>query len=283
MQIVLIFLSFFVILYWLFELAQSSLIIPFSPFFEPIKNFVHLFYNRTVSYDGGSVDFSFLIATFIFLLIVWGLRFVIEGIELLEKKYDKLFYLTKRTEEKIFNASLESSYSRKETKKNNFIFFVNLSMLNLAKNKLYSRDFNEGSDEKREQVLAEFFNNIDLEGVNKKIIKEGVLLNFFGSDHIDYILSFVENLILKLRAKYSQEKWQLSYLVIVETYVDKNDFLQTVNDILGLNKINLQNRIVCFATFKQRYLLNNDPQFNIETEGVYTINNQEKDVFLIKT
>lgn len=284
LQIILVFLSFAVILYWIFELAQAPFIAPVAPFFETIKSITHLFYNRITVIGGESMDFSFLVASFACLLIVFGLKFVVEGIEFLEKKYDRLFYLTKKTEEKVFNAALETEYSLKESKQNNFILFVNFSMLNLAKSKLFSRDFDIGIDEKRIEILNEFFNKIELEAeVNKKRIQEGVLLNFHGCENIDRIISYIEDLILQLRAKYVQEKWQINFLVIIETYMDKNDFLEKINDILGLNQINLKNRIVCFAPFKQRYMLNKKQKFNIETEGVYTINHQEKDVFLIKT
>lgn len=284
LQITLVFLSFSVVLYWIFELAQAPFIAPVAPFFEAIKNITHLFYNRTVAFGEESIDFSFLVFSLACLLTVFGLKFVIEGIESLEKKYDKLFYLTKKTEEKVFNAALEMEYSSKESKQNNFILLVNFSMLNLAKNKIFSKDFNEGVDEKRIEILNEFFNKIELETeVNKKRIQEGVLLNFHGSENIERIISYIEDLILQLRAKYMQEKWQINFLVIIETYMDKRDFSEKLNDILGLNQINLKNRIVCFAPFKQRYMLNKKQKFNIETEGVYTINHQEKDVFLIKT
>ncbi len=105
----LVFLSFFVTLYWLLQLGQVQFIEYFAPFFEAIKNITHLFYQRNVTVDFATIDFSFLIATFIFLIIAWVLNFAVEGIEILEEQYDFYCAGIRKKNEELFNIGLEKN------------------------------------------------------------------------------------------------------------------------------------------------------------------------------
>lgn len=281
-QIVLIFLSFFTIFYWLLQLGGATFIEPFAPFFEWIKNITHLFYNRTVTVENVTVDFSFLIATFVFLLIVLGLKLVIQYIKILEEKYDYIYHQFKKKAENLFNLELEQEYLTKESKINNFLLLIRFSAENKSKDKFFDKDADVGVEEKQKQVLEEFSKIIE-EKLNcqKRFVYEGLLLYFNNFNDIDKVLSTIEKKIMVLKQKYLTEHWVVNSIISADVYANVSEISLKTEKLILLNKLDLKDKIVCLATFKQRYSLIENPQHLIEEQGVYKIIKND-DVFCIK-
>ena len=282
MQIFLVFLSFATILYWILQIAQVSFITPVAPFFEAIKEITHIFYKRVVTIDEVSLDFSFLIVTFVMLLLVAGIKFIIEELEVLEKKYDNLFYRARKKEEDLFNAALAQENLIGEYKNNKILILINFSLKNLSKNKLFDRDFNEGIEEKQRELLEEAFKDFDVK-YERKLLNEGVLLILNAFDNVDGVISYTEHFIKELKYKYYQEKWQVKYLFSLDVFADKNEVISKARDLVLINKVDLQDEIICTSAFKQRYLLIKKPKYNIEDKGNFSINEETKELCVLKS
>jgi len=282
MQVSLIFLSFFIILYWLLQLGGATFIQPFAPFFETIKDITHLFYVRTVKVDEVTIDFAFLVATFAMLLLVWGLKFVIEFIETLEKKYDTAHKCLKQKRENAFNRTLEKQHLISEYKYNNFLIFVKFSAINLLKDSFFHKDVEVGVEEKQTEVLRDFSKNLtETFQCQKKFINEGLLLYFNNFDNVDKILVSIGDNLLNIQSKYVEEKWEISYLFGVDAYSESKEITAKVENLMKLTNLGLKNRKICFSQFKQRYLLLKSPKYNIEGAGVYQLTNTEEEVFYL--
>jgi len=282
MQVSLIFLSFFIILYWLLQLGGATFIQPFAPFFETIKDITHLFYARTVKVDEATIDFSFLVATFAILFVVWGLKFVIEAIKLLETKYDMIHNYLKRKAEDLFNFVLETQHSINEYRCNNFLIFIKFSALNSAKDNRFNKDADAGVEQKQVEMLKNFHNNLDLFlPCQNKLLQGGILLYFDNFKDVDKILFQLQDIISTLKQNYEAEKWQASYLLGIEAYSNQEEIVQKVEKLIKLTNLGLKDRMVCLGEFNQRYALLNAPKCYIEGKGVYQLTKGEEEVFYV--
>ena len=281
-RVVLVFFTFFMIAYWIFEIAGSPLIAGLTPFFDSVKGFVHLFYNRTTTVETVQLDYSFLVLGIALLLIVWVLKFVVELIEDIEKKYDSYYKSFKNKTEELFNINLERNYISAEHKNNNFAVIVKFSARNLAKDNFYDLDTQEGAEERQKKTLGEFLERASKNLVfEKKVFGDGVILYFTKVKNIDKLLTQITENIEKIITKNNEEKWEVAFLAAIETYSNENEVMDKCRNLIMLIKLNLKNEILCLSTFKQRYSLVPNPLFCTEAKGVYTIH-AEEDVFCIK-
>lgn len=282
-QVLLIFISFFTIFYWLLQLGKVEFIKTFAPFFETIKNITHLFYNRTVTVDQATIDFAFLIASLTMLLIVYGLKFLVEYVESAEEKLDAIYSKFKIKAEKIFNAGLEHQYLMQEIKNNKFLMVVKFSAINLAKDSFFTKDTQVGVEEKELKILNEFINNIDKKLKCKKTLLNNVVLLYFENfNTIDNVIVSIENILFDLKRLYRAEKWDINTLMSVDCYANDNEIKQKLQNLLKLIQLGLKDKVSCFATFKQRYSLIKNPKYNIEGYGVYKILENE-DVYYLNS
>lgn len=284
MQIALIFLSFATIFYWLLQLGGATFIQPVAPFFESIKTLAHLFYNRTVSIGGSPlIDFSFLIATFVMLSIVWGLKLVIEFIQLTEKKYDSIHNALKKKSEQLFNVVLEQSYMAQESKNDKFLILISFCASNLKKDSFYTKEANIGIEEQQKKILTDFSQSfIEEIGCKKRNLQDAMLFYFDDVKEVDKIIICLETIIKILKHKYAYQQWQVDSIISIETYAEEKELPVKVQNLTTLMKLNLKNKIACLATFKQRYSLIKNPRYVIEEQGVYKISEGEEEVFCLK-
>lgn len=284
LQIILVFLSFFVILYWILQIAQVSFIQPFAPFFETIKNITNLFYNRVVTINNVTVDFSFLVAVFLILSIAWFMKILIEWFDFLEQKFDKLFCLLKKKEEVIFNNMLEKESLMQEYSNNKFIILINFYAINLLQDSFFSRDIHVGVKEKESEFLSAF-----IKEVNEKLkceqrkTEKGLFLYFDNFNNIDNIIYSIEVIITDLKNKYAAEKWKITSLVCIEPYAATKEIPVKTKNLEILSQLEIRDEIICMSPFKQRYLLQKNPKYFIEGKGIYKISELTEEVFCIKS
>lgn len=281
-QVSLIFLAFFTTFYWLLQIGKVGWVVNFAPIFEPIKSFVHLFYTRVVTVDEVTVDFAFLIGSFTMLLIVWGLKFVIESVEDLEKKFDAIHRELKDKSEKLFNMNLEMHYTGLEHQNKKFLVLVKFDMINLAKDSFFNRDTEVGIEEKQKITLEEFCQDLAKKvAFEKRVLEDKVLFYFNHFEDVDKVINEINKSIEALQLQLKNEKWQLSFCAAIEAYSNDKEIVDKCKTLMILVKLNLKNEIVCLATFNQRYQLIKHPEHFLEGKGIYKIHQQE-DVFSVK-
>jgi len=281
-RVVLVFFTFLMILYWIFEIAHSTFMVGLAPFFNSVKDFVHLFYTRTSNVDQVQLDFSFLVLGILLLIISWLLKFVVEFIETVERKYDFLYRNVKQKTEHLFNLNLERNYVHSENKNNNFSFLIKFSARNMGRDRFYEHNTEDGTEAKQKEALEEFLDELTKAfSFQKKVFGDGVILSFNKIKNIDKLLVEITKNITEIRSKNMDEKWDVSYLAAIETYADEKEVMDKFKNLIRLIKLNLKNELLCLSTFRQRYSLVQNQQFFMESKGVYTINDEE-DVYCIK-
>lgn len=283
LQVVLVFLSFFVIIFWVLELAQAPFIAPVLPFFESIKTFVHLFYNRLVVFGDVQIDFSFLVASIFFMFLSWSLTFVISFLELTRIKLKEIYIAQKQREEKSFNKQLNQEYLNNELKNNRFIILVNLSVSSLLKNNYghvgQNQDFSTLQQEMINKFLESFSQKFKIE---KNIINEGILLYFEPFENVDKVLALMEYIVNGLKKQCLDKKLLLNYIINIDTYSGLSDAAVKAKMLISLSKIDLKDRITCYPSFKNRYLLLENRRYNFVDEGSYKIGDKEQDIFRLE-
>lgn len=278
LQITLVFLAFFSVIYWILKLAQAPFVVHFAPFFEGINSFVHLFYNRTVEYEEATVDFSFIIASLLMIGTAWVLSLVKGVVKTIEEHFDVAAANLKSKKEASFNKKLESHHVHQEKKNKKFVIMVNMDAVDLSKDSFFNKIDPEDEMKIAKQGLRELCVNLSTAlKFTTKVTDNGVLLLFDNFDDIDEILSEYENIVDKLRDKHKRQRRQLSVYTAFEL-VQSTDIYRIM---LNLVNLKLENEIICMAPFKNRYTLIKKPQYLIDSKGIYKINGAEESVYKI--
>lgn len=284
LQISLIFLAFFTIIYWVFELAKAEFVKPLSPFFEGIKSTTHIFYNRTVNTGEVNIDFSYFVAALFFLLCVWLLKFVIEYIEIIATKYEQLSESLRQKAENDFNAKLEKDYLKHAAKENKFLFLIKFSVQNIAKDKFYDKNVDEGVEAKEKEVLFDFIEIIEEDLKCEKKVENGkmvLLSNDF--DNIDQFISSLQNILSNLKNKYLTEKWNVDFFISTDVYEKNIEITEKINKLNSIIKLGHKNDIICPSTFKGRYELAKIQKYSFIGEGSYQLAGLNEEIFRIKS
>lgn len=281
-QVALVFLAFFVTLYWIFQIAGATFLTPVAPFFESIKATVHVFYNRTVAIDQVSIDFSFLLASFVCLIIAHLLKFVAEWFERIEKQFDTMHEYLRQQSEDLFNKKLEKQYVAQEKLNSKFLMIVQFNLKNLERDKFFHHDLNEGVVEKQQEVLKDFSEIFGKEFVTKKdFINEGLLLYLSNFENMERIVREFAKSISFLQQKYNEQHWQVNYIAAIDVYATSSEVTLKFKKLIMLINLGLKNKIACLATFKQRYLIERNPAYSVEEYGTYKLYDYE-DIYVIQ-
>lgn len=281
-RVTMVFLCFFMITYWFLHLAGAVFAPGVETFFGNIANFVHLFYNRIVQIDGVNVDFSYLVLTVFLLAIVYGLTYAVRNIVAIEKSYDKAHEVVRQQKENLFNVTLEQEVVLSEYKNNKVLIAVKFAVANLTKDKFYTKNFNEGSEDKLQAVQEDFLEL--LEGnlkSDEEVVSKGVIFIKLVVKNVDSKLEQFELLINALKAKYKEQGWQVDYFASIDVYSNLDEVEVKFKNLARLTHLGNANKILCLSTFKKRYLLNQGKKYNFVDVGLYKIADNEE-VFILE-
>lgn len=283
-QIFLIFLSFFTIIYWVFELAQAEFIKPFSPFFGSIKDITHIFYSRIVHMDEVNIDFSYFVAALFFLICVGLLKFVIEYVEIAAEKYEKISETMRKKAEDNFNARLEKDYFKQATKENNFLLLIKFSVQNMNKDKFYDKNVDEGVEEKEKEVLFDFFEIVEEDLKCQKKLQENKILLFSNDfESVEQFMNTLQTILTNLKEKYLTEKWNIDFSIATDIYENKTEIPDKINKLTSISNLGFKNEIVCPSTFKGRYELLKIRKYSFLGKGSYQLAGLTEEIFCIKS
>lgn len=282
-QISLVFLSFLIIFYWILEIAKVQFADFIVQFFDLIKNSVHLFYTRTVTIDQITIDFSFLIAVLIFLVLVWLLNYCAEGLTLLEEKYDKLHRYIKGKNEESFNVKLERTNKGLDKKPKKILVLIKFSATDLSKDSFFVNDANHNSEEKEKEAVIELWEILtDSLKFKETFLEKTLLLYFQHFEEADNVLVQIENAIKEVKSEFLKNNWKLHHFVSIDVYSSESEIVLKAKKLKTLLNFNYEDAITCFATFGQKYSELRDTKHSMNVKGVYKIDEDEEEIFEIK-
>jgi len=265
------------------QLAGATFFDFITAFFDSIKNFMHIFYTRTVAIDTVKIDFSFLLAVFLMLALSFGLKFAVESLEFVEKQYDSFYSKFKQKAEHLFNFNLEQQYLHEESQNNNVLFLIKICTSNMLKDSYFNKDITEGVEEKQAEVITKLSQEVSNRiKCQKKSSTSELLISFNPFENIDNAAYELQTIINELKLKYKEEKWKIDFFIGVETYAKEAEMAAKLLNLKKLIRLGLKGEIACLSTFKQRYSLLKSPKYKIEGKGLYTINDKEETVFCVE-
>jgi hypothetical protein len=272
------------IVYWIFQIAGAKFIQPFSPFFDSIKGFIHLFYTSHIKVDGADIDFAFLMGAFLALFIVWILKFIIEYIKIFEKKFDDMHIFFKNRQEDIFNANLKKIELSDNLKNNNCLVFIKFSLKTKPKNIWGDKESDIDIERKYKEILKSFSNVLNQTFKSPtKIVQDGILFYFNSFNQVEKVISILENRFFELKNYYEKEYLQINYFLAIDVLADKEEILLKFGVLQKLSKLGFEGKMVCISGFKQRYSLIENPKYFIENLGVYKLSDDYEDVFYLSS
>lgn len=273
LRVSMVFLSFFTIIYWLISLEQPQSVSFFSPFFNSVLDFVHLFYQRRVVLDEKTVvDYSFLIFSIMLLIGVWALKFAIEFIENLELSYDELYLKSKKIIQEAFNIELEAQSTIKTNEKRKFIALISF----LAQEKDLELSYNAKTEEEIQEVQQEILNSFTKNCISetkfqKKLRENYLILYFEGLENLDEIFFELNKKFNDLKWVYAKENWDVFSLCAVESYETETEIAKKYEILKLLINSKYKNKIVCTSNFKHQYLQLNKAAHYLHSRGVFDL------------
>ncbi len=281
-RVFLVFWCFFIILYWILQIANVPFIQNVAVLFEPIKDVVHIFYNKDVVINQISVDFSFLYATFFILLFAWGLKFFAEFIENTGEKYEEIHDFIKEKTETVLNMQLDVENKLSESKKKKFIILASFYAKNLKKDSFFDRNTDEGTEQKEQLAINLFCSNL-AKSVNfqQRTANNNILMYFNNFNTIDKVFINFEKTFEKLKSDFKEQGWSIDFTASVETYFEQGEIKEKISLMEKLIKLDIKNEILCLSSFKQRYLIIDKPEYELSCKGIYNIDGQQEVFCLI--
>lgn len=271
-RVVFVFWCFFIILYWILQIAQVKFIENFAMFFEPLKDFVHAFYNKDVVIDKISVDFSFLYATFFILLMAWGLKYFAEFIERTEEKYDQMHNFIREKSEEVFNLKLNLENKNIETQNKNFLILTSFCAKNLKKDSFFDKNADVGSEEKEKIFANLFFSNLAQSlSFQKRELGKNILMYFNTFENVDKAIINFEDTFKKMKSDFKEQGWLIDFLACIEPYSHAEEIKEKLSLMEKLMNLELKNEVICLSSFKQRYSIISKPHYILSCKGVYDI------------
>jgi len=161
---------------------------------------------------------------------------------------------------------------------------VKLKVKDLSVDAFYSRDTTPRDTNKELEIMSNFMEVIDEDlQCQKKLFNDNLLLYFTNFDKIDETLDKLRLIIKNLKTKHLEDKWQITTSIGVDTYAAINEIAPKIQKLILLNKLGLDNKMLCLSSFKQRYSLLNKKKYTIDVEGAYKLGENEEDVSIIKS
>lgn len=283
-RLTLIVLSFLIVLYWILQLWGAYFLEPITVFFESIKAFIHTFYQRTVVIDGKEIDFSFLVATFINLGVVWALKHIVESLKNIEKQYFSVKRSLQKKEEDAFNKQLEKEYINHEAQNNKILMLVKYNAIKIKKHELFRKEEIIESEQKEcEKNALNDFTKLLLESFKceSNKLEDGVLFYFDKFDKINTIFSQIEQISSLIANKYFEDKWQVEALIAMDSYAKMTEIVLKAKKLKSILNLQLKSKIACLSSLKQRYAILSDKKYAFESQGIYKIDENEE-VFTLK-
>lgn len=276
-RVFLVFWCFFIILYWILQIANVAFIQNFAVFFEPIKDFIHIFYDKGTAVGLLNVDFSFLYAVFLILLFAWSLKYFAEFIENTGKKYEEIHDFFKEKTEAVLNFQLDVERKLLESQKKNFFILVAFYTKNLKKNSFFEKNTDEKCTEK-EQLIVKLFCSTLSQSVNfrQTTINNNILMYFNDFNNIDTVLVEFEKTFEKLKSDFKEQDWTIEFAASAEPCLHQNEIKEKINFMEKLIKLEIKNEILCLSSFKQRYLIIAKPKYEFSCKGIYDIDGQQE-------
>lgn len=253
-------------------------------FFESIKAFIHLFYNRIIVIDEKQLDFSFLVSAILNLTIVWLLKFVIDHIKEVEKNYFKIKRNVGRKAEAIFNSNLQKEYVNEEYKNNKTLIMVKFSAKSIKKVDIFGKTETIASEriEIETKVLNDFFELLEGNIIcETKLVGHTVSLYVDDFTKIDETIFKLENIISSIKNEYYTNKWQINSIICLDSYSKQQELALKESKLRTVSKIFVESETACLGTFKQRYSLLGKQRYSFESQGIYKIEDNEE-VFVLK-
>ena len=186
LRIVCVFFIMMLSLYWTMNLMGASWTwMQFiSPPLDGILDFVNSIYSFSFDFWGKTMEIKYFNALVLILIVIGGLKAVGILIEKLQEIYEDSYIKCKKTNEKIFNSTLDWVVEKDEKKRMQYILYIQTRTARKFVRKAFAIDMNEQND-LMNKFLSERFKTQPVSGW------DGYLYYFDDFEKVDKILDIV--------------------------------------------------------------------------------------------
>lgn len=285
LQFALVLFVFLMVFYWILEIVNVPFIVAFAPFFNSVKDFIHIFYDRVVVIQGASVDFSFVIFSFVLFAVVWALKQVKRFVEKVESVVEDAYSSIKRKEEELFNKELERQNVQRIKKQKKMLFLLRFSVLDVETQGTFEAKTQEEKNAFQKELMMNFAKRYVSKNIaSKKVVEDYLLLYYDVFDDFDQIFSELTKYLTFFKTEARKDKWLLTYFIATDVYTEDAEVLEKYKKLRAMVKLNLKNDIVCTGEINQKYMLIENPKYVLECKGMYCLfkDSSNEEIFRLK-
>lgn len=264
LKILIMFSIMMLILYWIQNLTGSfwSWTKFMNPFLDFLLGIGYSISSASIDLLGAIFEYKFIIALLILLLFYFLIHLCFMVIDLLEKGYNSGCSFVKKSEEDLYNRTLEKQAKAEQKSIKKYQVFVSVS----PKSKLEKQGYNIDLDEQNKILVKHLIGKF---GNSPIKFENGYLFTFLNFNDIDNILDVLAKLPLSTAP--------VDFIMCVQI-VDKSP-RKEIENIKQMISLKMFNKIVTMADTVYRYNFNTIQKYFLSQLGIFQKENDTFELF----
>lgn len=280
-QIFCMFYAFFTLVYWLLETSNVPGITDYAWLFQPMWDFVKLFYTYKAKSQDELIDFTGVISAICLILMSNTVKSLYEVLNNVEHSMN--LQKAKKAKNIALNGKPVAPVKKSAKDLTSFIFILDVKITNLSNFIQEEKMTPEAMDRLKTKFHEALLNNINQNQITQKgLFKKKLYLIYKEFDYIDNFIFYTRETLNSLSREFSKPTLRIDFLVALGCLGQNDDLNTEINILDTIICLNLQNEFISTSAFKRRYDDRQKKQYRLVTKGVYNLsknlnvtNNQE--------
>lgn len=264
--------------YWLMLVSDIPPIDFLDQIFTPVWNFVSIFYHYNSSINGESINFTGVIAAFIFIGISNLFRVSQEYIENIDSTIKATMKNYEANKEKNV-VTLQNNRKIKE----NFVFLLEIKLTNISSFIQEGRLSAEEMAKLKTKFYEALLNNINANQVSQKgFYKKKLFIIYKDFEYIDNFVFYTRETLNSLSKEFTKPSLKIDFLVGISTLNAMEELSHELTQLDTIICLDINNEFITTANFKNTYETLTKKQYKLVSKGIYNLsknlnvsNNQE--------
>ena len=281
LQLLLMLLVLLIAMHWFTSLLESHIFDFMAPAAEFIKDFMKVFYDKTIDIGGVVVDGTLLLFCMLgipFAMCINKFRYFIQShIEYVKNQ----IYVYNIKKEDEFNKQLENELKVLLSKLNKAAILLSFDVCNMLR---YSSRNDNDIKIKKEEAYNEFFESLKVLKNCKFEKKQDKLLILIDEiELLDSTLAYIYFSLETIRNKFKKDSWSLKSYIAIDIYDTKEKFENiTYKYLEKMLILHHENEAVCLGNLKLKYEFEDIKTFFVFKKGTYDIIGESEVYVIVK-
>lgn len=270
--------AFLTLFYWLLRVSDVEPIPFIDGLFTPVWDFVSIFYHYNSNINGETINFTGVVAAFIFIGVSNLFRVSQEYITTIDKSIKAKIKNFESNKEKNV-VTLQNNRKIKE----NFVFLLEIKLTNISNFIQEGRLSTEEMGKLKTKFYEALLGNINENKVGQKgFYKKKLFIIYKDFEYIDNFVFYTRETLNSLAKEFTKPSLKIDFLIALSTLNSVEELSYELNQLDTIICLDIKNEFTTTANFKNTYETLTKKQFKLTSKGIYNLsknlhvsNNQE--------